>query len=119
MLRALGISVLRGGDFDRWDLGIRGGLFGSARLMMAVEDTGQGTQFVRFRAWPRCSTFGPVVVAALIVLGSLAAATDACWVASAGLVAAAALVAARCLHECAVAMGAVLHVLEAQLREGA
>ena len=50
------VVVERGGDFDRWDLQVRGGLFGSARVRFAVEDHGAGTQLVRARVspwWPR------------------------------------------------------------------
>jgi GT2 family glycosyltransferase len=47
--------VLRGGDFDDWDLEIRGGVMGAVRLRMAVEEHGDGKQLVRVRAWPRCS----------------------------------------------------------------
>jgi len=52
-LGALKTVVLRGGDYDRWDLEVRGGLFGSLRICMAVEDYGSGTQLIRFRSWPR------------------------------------------------------------------
>jgi hypothetical protein len=43
----------RGGHFDRWDLEVRGGLSGSARLLMAIEEHGSGRQLIRFRCWPR------------------------------------------------------------------
>jgi glycosyltransferase involved in cell wall biosynthesis len=63
-LGAAGVVVRRGGHFDRWDLEARGGLFGSARLLFAIEDHGAGTQYVRARTgrsfpsgaswwWPR------------------------------------------------------------------
>src|SRR5712692_7309820 len=55
VLRASGTSVLRGGDYDRWDLAVCGGMLGATRILMAVEDHGAGTQFVRFGSWPRCS----------------------------------------------------------------
>jgi GT2 family glycosyltransferase len=38
-----------GGDYDEWDLRIRGGLLAGARLLMAVEDHESGKQNVRFR----------------------------------------------------------------------
>src|SRR5205814_174842 len=37
-----GAVVQRGGDFDRWDLEVRGGLLGSARMLMAIEEHGGG-----------------------------------------------------------------------------
>ena len=51
-LRMDGALVLRGGDFDRWDLEVRGGLLGSARLIMGIEEFGGGKQLVRYRIWP-------------------------------------------------------------------
>src|SRR5205085_2187299 len=45
-------AVLRGGDFDNWDLRLRGGVLGSVRLTMAVEEHGAGRQLLRFRVRP-------------------------------------------------------------------
>ena len=44
-----------GGDFERWDLHVRGGMLGSMRLRVAVEEHGAGRQLVRIRSWPRFS----------------------------------------------------------------
>jgi hypothetical protein len=52
-LRMGGTVVIRGGDFDRWDLELRGGLLGGARILTAVEEHGSGCQLVRFRLRPR------------------------------------------------------------------
>ena len=57
-LRQEGVAVLRGGDFDRWDLEVRGGMFGSARLIMGIEEFGGGKQLVRYRIWPHFSSGG-------------------------------------------------------------
>jgi GT2 family glycosyltransferase len=54
-LRGSGIPVLRGGAHDRWDLEVRSGPLGSARLIMGVEDHALGRQLVRLRWWPRCA----------------------------------------------------------------
>lgn len=51
-LRRRGNVVRTGDDFDRWDLEVLGGLFGSARLMMGIEDHGAGSQYVRLKVWP-------------------------------------------------------------------
>lgn len=51
-LRQDGALVLRGGNFDRWDLEVRGGLLGSARLILGIEEFGGGKQLVRYRIWP-------------------------------------------------------------------
>jgi hypothetical protein len=68
-----------GHDFARWDIEIRSGAFAAARILMAVEDQGSGTQYVRFRVWP---TIRPVGLAALGLFGALtgAAGLDAAWV---------------------------------------
>jgi hypothetical protein len=83
-LRKAGAYVRRGGDYDRWDLEIRAGFPGSARLLMAVEDHGAGNQFVRLRLWPKCSLFE---ILPLVFLGSLSvlAALDGAWAACASL----------------------------------
>jgi len=79
-LRKAGAYVRRGGEYDKWDLQVRAGLFGSARVLMAVEEHGSGKQFVRFRVWPSCSLAGflPTVFFGSL---SLAAATEHAWAA--------------------------------------
>jgi hypothetical protein len=57
-LREDGTAVFRGGDFDRWDLTVKGGMLGAMRILMAVEEHGLGQQMVRFRVWPRYSSGG-------------------------------------------------------------
>jgi hypothetical protein len=51
-LRNSGAIVVRGADFDGWDLEVRGGLFVDARMLMTIEEHGQGRQFVRIKVWP-------------------------------------------------------------------
>lgn len=51
-LQQEGAVVRSGGDWDRWDLQVRGGMLGAARLRLAVEEHGAGRQLVRVRAWP-------------------------------------------------------------------
>ena len=53
--RVQGTVALHGSAFDRWDLQVTGGMFGAARLSMAVENHCSGRQLLRFRSWPRCS----------------------------------------------------------------
>jgi hypothetical protein len=103
--------VLRGGDFDRWDLEVRGGMFGAARLLMAVEDHGSGRQLVRVRCWPRCLERG---VVAAVGFGSLAegAALDGAWTVAAILAAGFAVVAIRALLESGRAMAALAGVAD-------
>ena len=71
-LRREGAVVLRGGCFDRWDLMYRGGLLGSSRLVLAVEEHGGGRQLARFKWWPRCSGWAFAVPTLLATLATLA-----------------------------------------------
>lgn len=50
-----GSVTARGGDYDDWDLEVRGGLLGGARLRLAVEEHGAGKQMLRSRTWMRVS----------------------------------------------------------------
>ena len=54
-LLGAGSVARRGGEYDDWDLEVRGGACGSARLRFAVEEHGAGKQMLRFRAWMRPS----------------------------------------------------------------
>ena len=109
--------VSRGGDCDRWELDVRGGLLAGARLRAAVEEHGAGRQLLRVRVWPRFS-HGPLGVMTLFAALTAAAALDGA-VAAAGLLGAGvATAAARGLLECAAAKGAFERALE-QLRKAA
>jgi hypothetical protein len=66
-----GVSTLRGGNFDRWDLEVFGGLAGRVRVIMAVEEHGSGRQLVRYRVEPRFSPFTRSTIA-ITSLGMLA-----------------------------------------------
>ena len=57
-LRDEGSTVLRGGVFDRFDLEVRGGTSGAARLLVSIEEHGAGRQLIRTRIWPRWSSAG-------------------------------------------------------------
>lgn len=76
--REKGIPIRRGSVFDNWDFEIPGGMWGSARLLMAVEDHGAGTQYVRCRIRPRCSTGGMLLSFALLLL-AFASGLDGVW----------------------------------------
>jgi len=109
-LRHKGAVVLRGGDFDHWDLEVRGGLFGAARLRMAVEEHGAGKQFLRFRSWPRCSLPG-VILALIFAALSIGAGLDHCWAACTLLGGSSLAAAWRTLQECGSAKSRVLRSL--------
>jgi hypothetical protein len=105
--------VICGGDFERWDLHVRGGLLGSMRMRMGVEEHGSGRQQMRFRYWPRFSRLG---LAGGMLFGALAAwaAIEQSWVVAAFLGGGALLLAISMLHDCAAAGGIVMHSLDDQ-----
>ncbi len=105
-LRREGAVVRSGGDWDRWDLQVRGGLLGVARLRLAIEEHGAGNQLVRVRSWPRARGGALVVCALAVALATLAVINDA----DAGAVALAALAAVllgRVLYESSLANAAI------------
>jgi O-antigen biosynthesis protein len=108
-----GIRVVDGGPYDRWDLEVPGGTLASARLLIAVEDQGAGTQYVRFGIWPKCSVTGLAVIAFFGVIAG-AAAMSAEWTAVIVFCGICALVIARTAQEAgraiAVIEGAVAEV---------
>ncbi|MBD1918057.1 glycosyltransferase [Phormidium sp. FACHB-322] len=66
-----GAIASHGGDFDPWDLEIRSGLTGSIRILMVIEEHGNGKQLVRLRSWPKIA---PTAVGILIIMILLTAA---------------------------------------------
>lgn len=103
--------VSRGGDYDRWDLHVRGGLFGSARGLLAIEEHGAGRQLVRLKAWPRVAPLGivsPLVLLSLASWGTL----DHVWGAGMVLGAAGLVLALRVCRECGAAMAMVERALQ-------
>jgi hypothetical protein len=67
VLRARRTSVVRGGDFDRWDMRVRVGPFAAASVRIAVEEHGRGRQLLRYRVWPRVSRLVPLLAVALLL----------------------------------------------------
>ncbi|HYO50649.1 MAG TPA: ABC transporter transmembrane domain-containing protein [Chloroflexia bacterium] len=115
-LRRESAIVVRGGEFDRWDLEVRGGLFGAARMSMAIEEHGAGRQMALFRTRPRLRSGGRGLIpllGGLVALVALAAAGDA-WLACFVLSGVALVLALRMLHECATATAALNAVLHAR-----
>ena len=102
-----GAVVASGGDWDRWDLSVRGGLLGCARLRLGHRGARRGPA-ARARALPGrgrdgrrwcCSRCSPAL-AALAAAGSATAAVIV-------LAAFAAIVLGRLLYECSVACATV------------
>jgi GT2 family glycosyltransferase len=105
-----------GHDFARWDFEVRSGAFAAARILMAVEDQGSGTQYVRFRVWP---TIRPVGAVSLGLFGALtgAAGLDAAWIACIVLGAALTWSLLRTWQQASCAMAAALRAIEPQRME--
>jgi O-antigen biosynthesis protein len=109
-IRETGAVVQRGGDFDRWDLEVRGGVLGGARLRSMIEEHGAGRQLVRYAVWARLSVKALVVAVGFATLAGLAA-LDGAPVAAIALASAAVLVAARVTLEGGGAAAALLRAL--------
>ena len=114
-LRLEGGCVLRGGEHDRWDLEVRCGFLGAARLLMGVEDHGGG-QFVRLRLWPDVPAWGPVFIVGFAALARGAFHHHA-WPAAAVLGLMALLPALRTLQQCTAAMATIARGLK-RLQDG-
>jgi GT2 family glycosyltransferase len=109
-----GAVVVRGGDFDRFDLEVRGGMSGAARLLVAVEEHGAGRQIVRVRSWPRLPGWGLGVTLPSAALAA-GAALGGAHAAAAVFAAVALLSALRTLRECAGAAAAVKAAVAARV----
>ena len=112
-LRLRQASILSGGSFDSWDIEVRGGVLGAARMRMAVEEHGRGRQLLRFRVWPRL----PAGAIAVVVLAALFAALAASRGSLAGVAifgALAIVFLVRLLRECAAAVALLLRAAAEQ-----
>jgi hypothetical protein len=98
--------VLCGGEFDSWDLAVQSGLFGGARLRMAIEEHGAGKQKVLLRVAPEAGLAFWLTGAPLLLL-AIAAASDGVTTVAMVLGSLALLVVLRVLVECGVAVGGV------------
>jgi GT2 family glycosyltransferase len=115
-LKDAGGAVLRGGDFDRWDLELRSGILGSARLLTAIEEHGAGRQLERASIWPHVSGLALAVTVATAVLGIFAWRDGATLPAIVLLVVALALTL-RALLEMGLAVGGVSAALADRVGE--
>ncbi|HYL26495.1 MAG TPA: glycosyltransferase [Candidatus Nitrosotalea sp.] len=109
-LRAEGAVAMRGGEYDQWDLQVRGGAFGLARLRMVVEEHGAGKQLTRVRAWPN-ATIASVLSICFFSGLAVVAGFERAWIACAILQMAGVAVAIRTLCEAGAAMARVDRVL--------
>jgi GT2 family glycosyltransferase len=118
VVRAHRTVVSRGGEYDRWDLEVRAGLFGTVRLLMGLEEHGAGKQLIRFRLRPRCARFA-IVVAAAFTMASAAAALEGAIAAGSVLLTTAIWPFGRTVWECGLAMAAVRQSLRQLWPDGA
>lgn len=110
-LHRAGVPTLRGSNYDRWDLEIRGGALGTARVLMAIEEHGAGRQLVRFRIWP---WLPPIVIAPILLFFSLSlgAALHGAWTASMILGAMSLPLVLYGIQDCGAAMAAMSRAFE-------
>jgi hypothetical protein len=117
-LRPNCMSVVRGGEYDRWDIRARLGPLATAQLGMTIEEHGSGRQLARFRVWPRWS---PGLGALLVLLVGAAVArllTDDSL--SATVLGVSALVlGVRGLQECGASVAAIIDAVEAVVADAA
>jgi GT2 family glycosyltransferase len=109
-LRERGVMVFRGGDFDRWDLQLRCGLFAAVRIILAIEEHGGGRQLVRLKMWPRFSRPAGGTALVLIALAATAA-TSGAHIAAIVLGGLCGAIAIRAIQECASSMEAACDAL--------
>jgi hypothetical protein len=117
LMRRSGAVVVRGGDFDNWDLEVRGGLLGNARTALVIEEHGEGRQLVRVRVWPMALPAALLMVP-LFAGFAMVAATDMAWTAWALLNTPALLLLGRTFYEAGTAMAVIVNAIPAALGPG-
>jgi len=115
LLEADGCLVARGGDYDGWDLEVRAGGLSAVRVLLAIEEHGQGRQMVRFRAQAH---YRPAVGVGLAVLsgGAILAGLDGVLVAALALGGAGLLLALAVIRDGGAAMATVQEAMEVETR---
>jgi hypothetical protein len=115
LLAVDGCLVARGGDYDDWDLEVRAGGLSAVRILLAIEEHGQGRQMVRFRAQPHYQT--AVGVGMLILsAGALLAGLDGVLTAAGVLGGAGLLLGVAAIRECGAAMATAREALDTEAR---
>ena len=113
-LRVETVPVRRGGNFDTWDLEVRGGLFGKGRLVMAIEEHGCGKQLAHFRVWPSWNGLQIATVAVMTGL-TIAASVGGAWAAATLLAGLTGIVIYTALRDASAAIHAALAPLASRL----
>jgi O-antigen biosynthesis protein len=111
-LRPRCMAVLCGGEYDRWDIQVRLGPLGAARLRLGLEEHGHGRQLVRYRVWPRWSRMVPAGAGLLGAWLAFSAAHDLYLTLAIGV--ALVFVVLRALREAGAAVAVILDAIERQ-----
>jgi hypothetical protein len=106
-----GAIAVYGGPYDDWDLCIRGGLLGTLRLRMAVEEHGQGRQLFRFMLMPVWFRVGGWIAIALAGV-ALVAILNGAFAAYVVLALAAIALELGILHDCGAAQCIALDAID-------
>ncbi len=107
--------VRRGGEFDRWDLEVRGGLFGYLRTRMVCEEHGNGNQLIRFKSWPLFDSL-IVILFAFFAAFTVLAAMGHAWLASIALSLLTGSLAVLMIGDCSAASASYLSAMK-EIRE--
>jgi len=110
-LRSEGACVLRGEEHDCWDLEVRAGILGAARLLAGAEDHAGGKQLLRLRWWPLVPVRGPVLALAFAALAGVAA-HGHLWGAAVLLGLGAVLPALNIVEQCMAGMATIRRTLQ-------
>jgi glycosyltransferase involved in cell wall biosynthesis len=110
-LRMDGKLVHYGGDVNRWNLQLRGGMMGSARILLAGGEGSADKQTTRFRIWPVVSVQGLGFILLFAVLAGLAS-LDHAWIAATVLGAITITLMGRLWLECSRAVSDLLESIK-------
>ena len=108
--------AIHGVDYSDWDLHCRGGLAGSIRFLLAIEEHGAGKQLLRLKMWPQVSRILQWVAGLLVAL-AIVAGLDGSPAAAAVIGLVVLLLGTVAFLDCAKAMSSLSQALK-QLQEG-
>lgn len=112
-LRFDGRLVTCGGADEPWDLEVRAGGLSAIRVLLTLEEHGQGRQMVRVRAWPRYSPTAAIGLAALTV-GAVLAGLDGALGVTLAFGAVAVVLGVAAFLQCAAAMATTSDALDTE-----
>ena len=71
-LERLNNKIKKGGDYDRWDIKSRSGIFASVQSLLTIEEYGMGKQYLILNTKLLVSIFGVTILLVLVILSYLA-----------------------------------------------